>query len=295
MKVNYEFLLPSPVETFNFYNRKIYIKRDDKINPLFSGNKYRKLHSYFDQDLSNIAFIISYGGIQSNAMLSIASFAFLHNLKFFYIVKSVPSFLKENPHGNYAKALEFGMKVIEKGYDNFYDKVEKYKYLKRSMFINQGGADDAAKDGVEELSREIVDFMIENQIEKLNVITPSGTGTTSFYLAYFLSEMANIYTTPTVAGKENLINQMKQLGDIPNINIIDTKKRFKYAKPYKEFLNMYHYLKNFDIDIDLIYAPKTLIALKENLKDIDGDILYIHSGGLIGNESMLKRYEKDNI
>jgi len=43
------------------------------------------------------------------------------------------------------------------------------------------------------------------------------------------------------------------------------------------------------IEFDLLYAPGMWKALLEQTSE---DILYIHSGGVTGNESMLKRYEK---
>jgi hypothetical protein len=55
----------------------------------------------------------SIGGIQSNSMLAIAKIVAQHRgSQFYYISRSVPQFLKDEPSGNYAEALSLGMKVI---------------------------------------------------------------------------------------------------------------------------------------------------------------------------------------
>jgi len=50
---------PTPVENFLFRGKNYYLKRDDLLHPLFSGNKTRKLWFLFDKDLSNYKKLIS--------------------------------------------------------------------------------------------------------------------------------------------------------------------------------------------------------------------------------------------
>jgi 1-aminocyclopropane-1-carboxylate deaminase/D-cysteine desulfhydrase-like pyridoxal-dependent ACC family enzyme len=52
---------------------------------------------------------------------------------------------------------------------------------------------------------------------------------------------------------------------------------------------MYKKLLACGIEFDLLYAPAMWEALLEQTQE---EILYIHSGGVSGNETMLKRYEK---
>ncbi|HHH72313.1 MAG TPA: hypothetical protein ENL04_00610 [Sulfuricurvum sp.] len=80
--------LPSPVEPFRFAGRIFRVKRDDLIHPDFSGNKYRKLYRFIHTNPDAIHTIVSYGGIQSNAMLSIAALCRLKGWRFEYICKT---------------------------------------------------------------------------------------------------------------------------------------------------------------------------------------------------------------
>jgi 1-aminocyclopropane-1-carboxylate deaminase/D-cysteine desulfhydrase-like pyridoxal-dependent ACC family enzyme len=82
---------------------------------------------------------------------------------------------------------------------------------------------------------------------------------------------------------------MSALCEIPNnLVILKPKKKYHFAKLYKEFLQIYKKVLKAGIEFDLLYAPSMWEALLEQTSE---DILYIHSGGVSGNESMLKRYE----
>ena len=111
---NLKLLLPTPIEGISIGGRSFYLKRDDFVHPDFSGNKARKLHYFLTHDFPNISKIISYGSAQSNAMYSLSVLARMRGWKFEYFVDHIADFLKENPHGNYDKALENGMKIIVK-------------------------------------------------------------------------------------------------------------------------------------------------------------------------------------
>jgi 1-aminocyclopropane-1-carboxylate deaminase len=95
--------------------REFYIIRDDllTLSPQLStitGNKVRKLQALYHQNPFPST-IISYGGMQSNAMRSLALLCKDKGADFIYITKSVPSWLKSNPQGNYYDAIHSGMQV----------------------------------------------------------------------------------------------------------------------------------------------------------------------------------------
>ena len=93
-------------------NQRYFVKRDDLLHSDFSGNKARKFYYFLKNDLQGIEKIISHGSNQSNAMYSLSVLCKLKNLKFDYYVSHLPSFLKENPNGNYKEAIKNGMNLI---------------------------------------------------------------------------------------------------------------------------------------------------------------------------------------
>ena len=74
----------SPVSQFQFNQRTIYVKRDDLLDPNFSGNKARKLAYFLTHPSADIDTLISYGGNQSNLMYSLSCLAKLKNWQFIY-------------------------------------------------------------------------------------------------------------------------------------------------------------------------------------------------------------------
>lgn len=274
---------PSPIEKFVLEGRDFYVKRDDLIDPCLSGNKYRKLYSLINTPKDQLNKIISYGGTQSNAMLAIAALCRSKGWIFEYYTK--PLHVKENENSNYAMALKLGMMHKELELDLYRDFISSLtlNFDEKTFVLNQGGADRSAKEGVIELAREIR----EEGLHVRSLATPSGTGTTALYLALFLPEY-KVYTTPTIGNKSYLLEQMSALETVPdNLIIIESEKKYHFAKPYKEFFDLHQKLKNSGIEFDLVYAPKLWKMILENT---DEEILYIHSGGVTGNASMLDRY-----
>ena len=286
-------LLPSRVDAVQFRGRRIYVKRDDLIDPCLSGNKYRKLYSLSKTPSSRYQTIISYGGAQSNAMYSIACLCQSKGWEFHYYVKTLPDYLTNKIDGNLALALEKGMQLYEVPNDDFDDKVLELKKIaeKEILVVSQGGADKIAKEGVLLLAKEINEWKAQEKIERLSVVLPSGTGTTALYLQDVLDEEIELYTSVLVGDEVYQNEQWERLSRGPYPSIFPLDKKRKFAKPYDEYLQIYKELESSTgIIFDLIYAPKTWMEMMDNLADIDGEILYIHTGGVSGNSTMLQRY-----
>ncbi|MBN4058234.1 pyridoxal-phosphate dependent enzyme [Mariprofundus ferrooxydans] len=283
----------SPTTPFHFQGFDFYVKRDELIDPLLSGNKYRKLYTLLQTPSETFDTIISYGGTQSNAMLSIAALCQQKGWAFEYICKPLPKHLKEKPTGNFKAALDLNMQLIEcRDYDT---KVSLLKNSGKVLVIPQGGADPLAQAGIAQLGNEIEQWQTKQNIDRLNIVTPSGTGTTAFYLAQALPN-CRIITTALVGDNTYLKQQMQQLGNIPsNLTLLKPSKKYRFAKPYPEFLQTYEELKQAGIEFDLIYAPLMWQTLLKSMQNISGAVLYVHSGGLMGNETMLERYQHKDI
>jgi len=284
---------PTIIEPFLFHNHTFFVKRDDQIDPLLSGNKYRKLYSLMQIPAQQYQCIFSYGGTQSNAMLSIAALCQNKGWQFHYTAKPVPAHIKADPNGNLNIALQLGMQLHEVSHQHYADAIAALSSDDDAthLVIPQGGADAMAQAGVEQLACEIQQWQHTEHIEQLYLVTPSGTGTTAFYLAKALSD-AHVLTTACVGDKAYLIQQMHKLGKLPNhLHILESEKKYHFAKPYPEFLAIYQDLKHAGIVFDLVYGCPMWHTLLEHIDNIDGSILYIHSGGLLGNASMLARYK----
>lgn len=283
-------LTNSPIEQITLFNRNFYIKRDDLLHKDFSGNKARKFHYFLENDFRNVDTIVSFGSNQSNAMYSLSVLAKLKNWKFKYFINHLPSFLKEHPNGNYKYALLNGMELIVD--EDF--KTTKYEPKLNELFIKEGGAIAEASFGIEQLANEIKEWKKENHILTLKIFLPSGTGTTALFLQKFLDD--EVYTVPCVGDSEYLEYQFSLLEKDNSLYpmILNSKKKYHFGKLYKEHYILWNEIKtSTNIEFDLLYDPIGWETLKEHLETFkEFEVLYIHQGGLLGNETMIERYER---
>ncbi len=279
-------MINSPISKIHLNGRDFYVKRDDLIDPFLAGNKYRKLYTLLQTPSKTYSKIISYGGTQSNAMLAIAAMCKTKGWEFTYYSKPISQTQKDLENGNYYEAIRLGMTHVEIDYALYKNFIPSLRINldDNTFLIDQGGADKSAKDGLEVLAQEIRD----SKLDVKALATPSGTGTTALYLALALPEY-KVYTTPSIGNVEYLKEQMNALHAIPeNLIILSPSKKYHFAKLYPEFFDIYKLLLETGIEFDLLYSPSMWKALFEQTQE---NILYIHSGGVTGNKTMLQRYE----
>lgn len=275
----------SPIEKIKYNNNSFYIKRDDLLHKDFSGNKARKFYYFLQKDLTGIKKIVSHGSAQSNAMYSLSVLSKLKGLEFDYYVDHIASFLKDNPVGNYKYALKNGMNIYEKEIPESFNDDE--------LFIKEGGALKEAQFGLKILAEEIKLWAKENSIENLKVFLPSGTGTTALYLQKYLPY--EVITCACVGDEEYLKKQFFELEKSNHPAILPKVKKYHFGKLYKEFYEIYlELLKQTNIKFDLLYDSLGMKLFERYISNDNkayNNYLYIHQGGLIGNESMLQRYK----
>ena len=277
----------TPISKMILEGREFLIKRDDLFDPFLAGNKYRKLHTLLQTPKNALNTIISYGGTQSNAMLAIAAMCKQKGWQFVYYTKPLSKRLKVQECGNFFHALFLGMqhKELEESLYREFIVSLRLNLEEGTFIVDQGGADRSAKEGLKVLAEEIKSVNLDIDA----IATPSGTGTTALFLAQALPEF-KIYTIPCIGNSDYLKEQMQALGTIPNnLTILEPKRKYHFAKLYPEFLEIYHKTKKAGVEFDLLYAPSMWLTLLEQTTE---KILYVHSGGVSGNESMLERYKR---
>ncbi len=305
----------SPIEKKLFNQHRVYIKRDDLLSSEFSGNKARKFYYYLLHDFPKVKKIVSYGSNQSNAMYSLSVLAKMKGWSFDYYLNHLPSYLEENPHGNFKYALENGMHIhVGQG-------VPSATIQEDILFIEEGGREVNAEFGLKILAEEIMEWKEEQGFEELNLFLPAGTGTTALFLQkaflqkdYFefglgftgrevsfpletkpMSPKCTVFTVPCVGDVAYLKKQFFMLEENEDFHpkILDPSKKRHFGKLYRESYNIWLKLREeIGIEFDLLYDPNGWLTLLENPEILKTPTLYIHQGGLIGNESMLMRYQR---
>lgn len=216
--------------------------------------------------------------------------------QFEYYVDHIAAFLKENPHGNYVAALENGMIIREQGAGS------REQFSHDTLFIEEGGRQKEAEYGIKLLAEEIIEWQKKQGIKKLNVFLPSGTGTTAIYLqkhCYLLTATCSlktqVFTTPCVGDSGYLKKQFLMLEEDKSVHplILEPEKKYHFGKLYKEHYEIWLKLRQqTGVTFDLLYDPVGWRVLLAHPEVFFMSTLYIHQGGILGNESMLPRYRR---
>ncbi len=293
-------LSASPITQHIFNGQKFFLKRDDLLHSHFSGNKARKFMQLLEEQNPDITTLISYGSVQSNAMYSLAALAQIKGWAFEYYVNHIPSWLKSRPIGNYRGALDLGMKIT--AMQDIGSDLHPNQYItnmrgldESTLFIPEGGRTQTSEEGVKQLAWEIREWTRFNTKAHFTVALPSGTGTTALYLHKHLnSHGIEVLTCPCVGGTNYLIEQFNMLEESCHPTILSLRDKHHFASLYQEDYETWKaILEQTDVEFDLLYDPYMWQCLTPWLQENpDKTLIYIHQGGLLGNESMLPRYQR---
>lgn len=290
----------TPVTQHTFEGFTFFLKRDDQLHPHFSGNKARKLMALLEVEDPSVTHLIGYGSPQANSLLSLAALADMKGWQLEFYVDRIPAWLKETPIGNYREALNLGAKVLavselvsEPMHPSEY--IQLHRSGEGGLVVPEGGRTPIAEKGVAGLAQEILTWAEEAQQSNLIVALPSGTGTTALFLHKHLKPHGiEVVTCACVGGTDYLIEQFKELGetDFPTVLQPETKHHFGklYPQDYQVWQSL---LEQTGVEFDLLYDPLMWRCLEHWRPQNRGkSLLYIHQGGIIGNESMLPRYKR---
>jgi 1-aminocyclopropane-1-carboxylate deaminase len=283
--------LPSPVEPMSIDGRTVFVKRDDLLHPFFNGNKARKLAGWMAQDWSGIRRLVSWGGNQSNAMLALAGLSRLRGLPFVYQGKPLPDWLRRHPVGNYRQALALGMEYRQT------ERPDQIAARSGDLVLPRGLAGPQASFGFRQLAAEIVAFADSQGLAELDIFLPSGTGSSALFLQLALAETPGlrVLTCPCVGDARYLRQQFLELeaDSAGHPLILDSGLSIPFGRPDSRLLAIWQELtRASSIPFDLVYDPIGWHCLRHNWSQLGGRLLYLHCGGLSGNDSMLGRYRR---
>jgi 1-aminocyclopropane-1-carboxylate deaminase len=283
-------LANSPVTGLEAFGRKWLVKRDELLDKEINGNKARKLYTFAAHGFG-VHTVISYGGAQSNAMYALSVLTKSQGAEFVYYAKKLPSLLVDSPTGNLKAALANGMRLVELEHGEYNAKIAELLASKEpeTVVIRQGGADEYAREGLKLLADELNDFARLHNLKNPVAITSSGTGTTAGYLSDYLD--FECLTTPCVSNAEFLNGEFERLGVTKKPTVLETGDKIAFAAPHPKLLATHKELLAAGLEFDLIYDAKCWLAIVENMEYFEGrDVIFVHSGGVLGNETQLARY-----
>lgn len=270
---------------------KLYIKRDDLIHPLISGNKYRKLkYNLRDARSKGFKSLLTFGGAFSNHLYATAAAGNLLGFKTIGIVRGEDHEQSDTPTLAFCRAQEMEIHYVSR---REYKLRNTTAYLKEiqeqypgAYIIPEGGTTTLALEGVAELVNEV-----ETQLGKLPdyFAVAAGTGGTAAGLS---SAGARVLAFSALKGGAFLKNEITLLLKDTQVSTgspeLFTDYHFGgYARQTPELIHfIWDFKSRHDIQLEQVYTGKMFFGLYDLLKkghfEMGTVIVAVHTGGLQG-------------
>ena len=275
---------------------ELFIKREDLLHPVISGNKFRKL-KYNLAEAKRLGYkkLLTFGGAFSNHIVAVAGAGKEFGFETIGIIRGEE--LEEKIHENpsLAVAQQFGMKFFFVSRDAYRLK-ETPEFLEKmqSQFgdfylLPEGGTNELAIKGCEEILNEL-------DSEFSYVCTSVGTGGTVSGIINCAASHQNIIGFSSLKG-DFLQKDIAKFANQKNWTI-NCEYHFggygKVTSELIEFINSFY--TQFGIPLDPIYTGKMMFGIMQLIQNDyfppNSKILAIHTGGLQGIAGMNLKLEK---
>ena len=274
-------------------NCTIYIKREDLIHPIVSGNKFRKLkYNIVQAKVENKTQLLTFGGAYSNHIAAVAYAAKENSFRSIGIIRGeeLKSKINDNPTLRFAQkcGMEFDF-VSREGYRLKEERtfVENLKQKFGDFYlIPEGGTNELAIKGCEEI--------LAQGDEIFNYICCSvGTGGTISGLINSLKPNQKVLGFPSLKG-DFLGDEIRKFVKNNRWELIHDYHFGGYGKVNGELIAFINsFLERTGIPLDPIYTGKMVFGVMDLMRANyfpDGSkILLIHTGGIQGIQGMNAR------
>jgi len=275
--------LPSPIQEifedeWREKNIQVFVKRDDLIHPIISGNKWRKLKEYIDfAQINATNSIISFGGAYSNHLYALAYVGNQFNIKTIGIIRG--NELSTNSNSCLNQMSEWGMELHFLDRESYRRKIipEEIK-IENVLIIPEGGYSKKGVDGIATLISEL-----NEQLNADFIVTAVGTGTTAIGICQY----AKIKTLGilTLNNKKEIENNCSEF-ELQKLLEINADYIFgKYAKDPKVLRDFCEdFRKKHGFTIEPTYTGRMFYGLydliNKNYFPKNAKIIALHTGGI---------------
>jgi len=290
-------VIQETIPSVNPKNVRLFIKREDLLHPVISGNKWRKLkYNLIAAKDSGETTLLTFGGAYSNHIHAVAGAASEYGFKSIGIIRG-EAHLPLNP--TLMAAQEMGMQLHYMDRTTYRQKqsTQVIKFLEdkfgKYYLIPEGGTNLFALKGAAEIVQGI-----ENAYDYF--CAACGTGGTVSGIISALDNQTRVIGYAVVKGEfhqEAVGNWLSAMGK-PNLSNwqINTNYHFggyaKFDEKLIDFINIFK--KEHDIRLDPIYTGKLLYGVFAQIANgkfpEKSRVLAIHTGGLQGIKGFNLRF-----
>lgn len=271
-------------------NCSLYVKREDLIHPIVSGNKYRKLkYNLLQAKAEHKIRLLTFGGAFSNHIAAVAFAAKENGFEAIGVIRGdeLEHKINENPTLEFAQNCGMKFEFVNR---EDYRMKEEYSYIENLKhkfgdfyLLPEGGTNDLAVKGCGEI--------LSSVDEKFDYICCAvGTGGTISGIINCSKSSQQVLGFPALKG-DFLSEDIRKFVTESNWELISDYHFGGYGKvniDLIEFMNTFY--KETKIPLDPIYTGKMLFGvmdlIQKNYFPRDSKILVIHTGGIQGIQGM---------
>jgi len=284
----------------------LFLKREDIIHPLISGNKYRKLkYNLIEAKRLGYTTLLTFGGAFSNHIAATACVGKEQHFNTIGIIRGEELVTKWQDNPTLKLAAAHGMRFHFVDRETFRNKgqVDFIEFLRQKFgafyLLPEGGSNALAVKGCEEI--------LEDSDGDFDVVCSSvGTGGT---LAGLINSAAPnqrvmgfpaLKATPSSPVRQVLKKDIRKFAKNTHWELVNDYHFGGYAKVSEDLIRFINSFKmETGIPLDPIYTAKMLFGILDMVKKgkfkKDSKILAIHTGGLQGIFGMNLILKKNNL
>jgi 1-aminocyclopropane-1-carboxylate deaminase len=277
---------------FDEHGVKVFLKRDDLIHPMISGNKWRKLKYLLkNAQAQQKNHLVTFGGAYSNHLLATAAAAAKFGFKATGIVRG-----EAVDNDTLFLCKLHGMQLLFTDRDSYRDKPALFnQYFGNNddaFFIDEGGASAEGAQGCSELVDELTETYD-------HIFCACGTGTTAAGIINGLTNnqlKTRFNAIPVFKNGSFIKEEIDRFLTTPADYDLHTDYHFGgYAKVNDELISFVkQFVASTGIVIEPIYTGKMMYALyvliAQDYFKPGSNILAIHSGGIWGLLGMKDKF-----
>ncbi|MFK7807571.1 MAG: 1-aminocyclopropane-1-carboxylate deaminase/D-cysteine desulfhydrase [Saprospiraceae bacterium] len=295
-------LAPSPLQeiTHSLCTEKgirFFIKRDDLLHPIVSGNKWRKLcYNLLAANQQNKSTLLTFGGAYSNHIHAVAGAGRLFDFKTIGLIRG------EEPANYgatlaYAKSKEMKLRFISRiSYRS--KEIPKDIDLQDCYLLPEGGTNDLAIKGCGEIVRELLEQ--QPNIDSSYICASFGTGGTLAGIIHGLNGQHQVIGFSALKGNFMKAEIVKLLLEndlaVPENWTINADYHFggyaKFKPELIEFIKLFY--EETQVPLDPVYTGKMAFGIFDLMrKDYfprGSTVVMIHTGGLQGIVAANERF-----
>lgn len=269
---------------------ELYVKREDTIHPLISGNKYRKLkYNLLEAKAQGQHTLLTFGGAYSNHIAATAYAGHKHGFRTIGVIRGEELETQWQDNPTLRLAQEHGMQFHFVSRSDYRDKNEPaFLETLREQFGNvyllpEGGTNELAVKGC-------IEILTEADAKFDYVCSAVGTGGTLAGLINASQTHQTVLGFPALKG-DFLTEEIRTFAQNNRWRLVTDYHFGGYAKVDQQLIVFINRFKQqMGIPLDPIYTGKMLFGIfdliKKDFFPSGSQILAIHTGGLQGIPGM---------